>query len=289
LYSSGAVEPGARVLVDVNTKELDPAGNLKYQYHGPRSLLLIVIARSDEVGRAAVASLVEVAGQNGVDSVPTSARVPMPDRLEALTPIEIYPGWLPQIEWLGLNASGETRPSGTIAASLRDNVQLVVDCPANKRGEADYLLPINTKVPSNRCIGLYQLPKFEYRLEGRDATELAALGKVVPRFSRGTTDSRDQLSLHLACENGGDRPCDSNPIHASYVAARRFDLGLSVDPAAAGPSQEVVAFSTDDPVREPHRIYGLRQLLSFFYNDIAVQKPSSMKLADITICNAQRK
>ena len=285
LYPPAAT--GSVTKIDVRDPGLDKANNLKYQYHGPRSLLLIVIARSDEIGRAAVASLVEVAAQNGVIFSDASAS-PVPDGLEAFPPIEVYPGWVPPVEWSALIASDTTRPSGTIDVSLNDHVRLAVDCPPQKHGEADYLLSADAKAPSSRCVDLYQLPQFEYQLVPQEGDQ-SALPRTVPVFSRESTASGDRLTLHVECDNGGDRPCGSNPIHASYVAARRFDLGFATGQSAVGAAQQIEALSTEDPVRQPHRIYGFRQLLSFFYDDVATQKPKPAKLADILICNGRGK
>ncbi|HEV7428331.1 MAG TPA: hypothetical protein VGQ46_18395 [Thermoanaerobaculia bacterium] len=278
---------GSTTRIDVREPAVDKAGNLKYSYYGPRSLLLIVIARSDEIGRATVASLVEVAAQNGVTFSDVGSS-PVPDGLEAFRPIEVYPGWVPPVDWSALIASDATRPSGTIDVSLNDHASLVVDCPPQKHGEADYLLSADAKAPSSRCVDLYQLPQFEYQLVTREGDQ-SAISKTVPVFSRESTASGDRLTLHVACDNGGDRPCASNPIHASYVAARRFDLGFATAQTAVGAAHQIESLSTDDPVRQPHRIYGFRQLMSFFYDDVASQKLKPAKLADMLICNGRGK
>jgi hypothetical protein len=278
---------GSVTKIDVREPGVDKAGNLRYEYYGPRSLLLIIIARSDEIGRAAVASLVEVAAQNGV-AFSTAGAPPIPDGLEAFPPIEVYPGWVPAVEWSALIASDASRPSGTIDVSLSDHGMLAVDCPPQKHGEADYLLSAGAVAPSSRCVELYQLPQFEYQLVAREGDQ-TALSKTVPTFSREWNASEDRLTLHVVCDNGGDRPCGSNPIRASYVAARRFDLGLATGQSAVGAAQQIEALSTDDPVRQPHRIYGFRQLMSFFYDDVATEKPKPNKLADIFICNGRGK
>jgi len=104
---------------------------LVYTYKGPRSLLLIVIAKKSDVGRAAIQALWDRAEYLNVGKL--GALQKYSGGIAALTPIEVYPGHLNKVRWQSLNDSEEPDTSkGTIDAEASiqpEKTSLQVNCP----------------------------------------------------------------------------------------------------------------------------------------------------------------
>src|SRR5262249_49545342 len=84
------------------------AGGLVYQYRGPRTLLLIVIARWADVGRAALQALWDRAGDRRLNRINKMREFSA--GMACLQPVEVYPGFLNMVQWKNLaepDAPGE--------------------------------------------------------------------------------------------------------------------------------------------------------------------------------------
>jgi hypothetical protein len=261
----------------------DSHGNLIYDYNGPRGLLLVVIAHSDDLGRRAISALHERMAENNVVAIERVKDAST--SLCAWPAIELYPGYLPPIEWGDLKESDEKPAKGTIDVEFTERRRIALDCPRGKDNTAEFILPFRNIQASSRCVSIHQLPAFEFGFVAQNPHDQQELASLLTGFERKTTKDGDHFVLKLACGKGEERPCSNNPIKARWTAQSRYDRsGQSDEHHPSSAHGLVAAISTTDPVGQPHRIYGLDSLLSIFFDEVR-QDRKKVPLADIEFCH----
>lgn len=267
--------------VSITQPKSDSAGNLMFDYNGPRALMLLVIAHSADLGRAAVVALRERMAENNVTPV-TSLRSNTAT-LGAFPALELYPGYLPRAEWTALAEDENVVPKGTMDVDFLDRKRIAVTCQAQSINEAGYILTSKSKRAGSRCVSIHQLPAFElgFLVGGDQKNE--ELGAFVADVKRERKEDGDQFKMTLVCGQRPARPCSSDPVRAQWVARPRYDQ--TAQGMKNGTQQTIVAaLSTTDLTKHPHRLYGFEPLLSYFFDEVAKDQ-RQIVMADLEVCH----
>jgi hypothetical protein len=269
--------------VSISNPRSDSEENLVFDYTGPRGFLLIVIARSDDLGRRAISALRERMAENGVDAV-TSIRNAT-GALSGFPPIELYPGFLPRLEWLELGEVGDKPMSGTLDVQFVDRRRITVECAAGRTNIGEFFLDGRRVRGGSRCVDIYQLPAFEFGLVGRNRRDEDAAKAFIAGSRRETSGEKERFILTLRCGEGEERPCERDPLTVTWMAQSRYDRsrGSGKEPRSGGDAI-IDSIATVDPVTQPHRIYGLDSLVSIFFDEVRGDQ-RRVPLADLELCH----
>jgi hypothetical protein len=265
---------GAQVEV---TNPRSGAGGLVYQYRGPRALLLIVIARWADVGRATLQALWGRAQDRGLNRINKVREFSA--GIACLQPVEVYPGFLNVVQWKNLvepDAPGER--SGTIDVSFateNNKAAIQVRCPENGAGAGVFTLngQANDAGSVAGCVPINMLPGAAFQMRAAGSDDEAALQQIL-RGAERRSETSEQLRLCLACDMTNPRYCD-NPARAQWVAVMNYKHaaeGLATDKADNIVYQQIRGLSTAHPSLEPHRIYAFSATLGAFYQDVGADQ-----------------
>lgn len=293
-----ALETAGLVLAEVNAEpRIGEAttisdGTLRFEYAGPRGLVLLVLARKAEVGRAMVQALWDRTELAGLERFTTTES--WAGRTGVLTPWEIYPGYIESVSWLGLAPSREIPAKGTIDARLMQgrtsqSPQLRIGCPPKEAGEGYFTLVGEAQRSTQRagCVGIQMVPAEQRSLELGDRSAEDDVGYFLAGYRPSESDP-SSLDLHLRCGPQAEAPC-SSPIEMTWQAQMAY--GHAADCLAAadcrqGAVPQIRAISTLEPSRLPHRIYGIaetvEELLRLLSSESHVQS-----IADFQICRPE--
>jgi hypothetical protein len=266
-------------------------GRLIFGYRGPRSMLLIVIARWADVGRAAVQALWERTDYLGVQRIEQMKG--FSSGLASFSPIEVYPGFVNSVRWTKMQEPADTSQTrGTMDAYLETDTtaksSISMTCPKNGSGEGVYSLSGTTTTADQRsgCVAIRLLPAFSFRFRTVNPED----DSEVPQFLKGYElqgTSYTDLKLHLACTMTKLRPCGEKPISVqwmAYMSYKKAADGLASPEGGHPVQQQIIDISTAHPSREPHRIFAFSKTLEAFYREVE-QDQRSIVLGSIDICH----
>ncbi len=282
------------VEVEVTNPRTGASGDLIYQYRGPRALLLIVIARWTEVGRAELQALWERAEFLGLKRLRQIREFSAGTGTACVQPMEVYPGFLNSIQWQKLTEPSEPgERSGTIDVSFAaqaNQASIQVRCPKDGAGAGVFTLNGQTAGAGRvaGCVPINLLPGFTFRMRATRADDEAALRQILKRAERQGEQS-EQLRLCLECSMDAPRFCKDNPAQAQWVAFMDYKHaaeGFAVDKTDNTVYQLIRDFSTTQPSLEPHRIYAFSATLGAFYRDVAADQ-RSVALSQLNFCHQQ--
>ena len=280
---------GVEAVVQAPRTEAD---GLVFTYQGPRAMLLIVLARWADVGRAAVQAVWERASLNSIDRLEQIKG--FSSRLGILKPLEVYPGFLNSVQWKTLQESDKPdERRGTMdvsfeGGSIRPLISL--SCPKNGSGEGIYTLTGSptTSGQVSGCVPIQLLPAFQFKFRSVRDEDDAELREVLIDSARQNGSYTD-LRFHLACNPNSARNCGENPISAQWMAYMNYKKAADglVSPAGEhSVQQQVRDMSTEHPSKEPHRIFAFAQTLESFYREVA-EDQRSIILANMDFCHKQ--
>lgn len=281
---------GAEVVVQ--DPHAGPGGHLVFRYRGPRALLLIIIARWTDVGRAATEALWERAeylGLHRIEEMRASS-----SRLSTLPPIEVYPGFLNSIEWKTLQESDDPNEiCGTMDVSFQSDPEkatIGLTCPQGGGGEGYYHLTGSSRAVSrvSGCVPIGLLPAFRFRFEPVNQEDATIVRQLLKGYRR-EEGSYTNLQLHLACRMNNPRPCPDSPISLQWMAYMNYAEAadcLASPECTHSIHQLVKSLSTAHPSQEPHRIFAFSNTLETFYREVT-QDQRSIALADLDVCHNQ--
>lgn len=264
-------------------------GKLVFDYKGPRSLLLIVIARKSDTGRAAIEGLVSRSDYLNIRQLGQIKNYS--GGVAAMTPVEIYPGFLNKVTWQSLKESEEPNSSsGTIdvKAILSDqsNAAVEVNCPNASENWGIYTL-MGTDRPSQTagCVRLQMLPGFN--LDVRAArSEDDSESRDFLKSSTMKSNEQPSLEMKIGCSSAITRRCEQNPIRLQLVAIMNYAKTADsiVSTLQSGSTSELVrGLSTAHPSDEPHKISAFSLILQLFYRSISGDARSTV-LNSFEIC-----
>lgn len=292
-FDADATIAGIRTEIERETKiqgmRVGRDGRLNFYYEGPKALLLVIIARRQDLGRDAIASLANQTKLRGVKSAREIKD--FAGGIASLPAIEVYPGFLNPVRFDKLepvDEHGEHKGPLDVAyeaGQQRGTVRL--DCPPSRPSRGAFLLHPQKRggSQSGSCVPILQLSAFSLRLEPYRTSDQGSLDRLLSgyRLTEG-----DALRLELACGYGEPRPCSKAPVLTRWVAVRDYarPAAALADGEGGSPALEnVLALSTSRPSLEPHRIFGLAPALQAFYDLTAAKGTRSLTLADFQICN----
>lgn len=270
--------------VAISNARSDSEANLVFDYTGPRGILLIVIAHSDDLGRRAVAALRERMADNGVRAITSIRQGTGP--LSAFPPMELYPGYLPRMEWTRFTESADKPVQGTLDASFVNARTIGIECAAGRRNEGDFVLESRRLRGAVRCVEILQLPAFEFGFIPRNEADQASVASFIAATNRTTSGESETFDLTLQCGEGGQRPCGSDPLSVTWMAQSRYDRSHAGDHGATGADALISSIATTDLATQPHRIYGLDSLISIFFDEVR-QDRRRIPLADLELCHGR--
>jgi hypothetical protein len=280
------------VEAEVANPRTGAGGDLIYNYRGPRALLLIVIARSTGLGRSALQALWERAEYLGLKRLRQMRE--FTTGTACAQPIELYPGFLPTIQWQKLNEPTDPgERSGTIDVSFTTGPNkgaIQVRCPTDGSGAGLFTLQ-GQATDTERvagCVPIDQLPGFTFQMRASGADEEAALTHFLKQGER-QSELSDQLRLCLTCSMAAPRFCNDKPVQAQWVAFVNYSHaaeGMAADKADNPLYQQIRNFSTTHPSLQPHRIYAFSATLGAFYREMAPDQ-RSVVLSQLDFCHQQ--
>jgi|GEM_PF-1672974 len=286
--------------VIVHSPQNDSHGQLKFVYNGPRIMLLIVIARWSDMGRAAVQALWEQTALDGIQQV--SQKKGFRSGIAVLSPIiEIYPGFLNPVQWEKLEEpQGPKEICGTMDVFFNpdpNKSSIRLDCTDTSGQEIRHLTGVSQSArQTGGCIQILNVPAFNFKLEpvAGDDSDLKSLLKVyecenAPEIGFLYND----LRLHLTCDMKDQtrlRTCETNPISLQWRAYANYQEAFncldSSDCSNIGP-RWVRDLSTINPAMEPQRIFALSETIKEFYR-IIQQDQRGKNLSNLEICHGKK-
>lgn len=273
-------------------KTLATTGELYFEtYRGPRAMLLIVLARFTNLGRAAVQVLSERMEYLGIRSIESLNG--FKGSTSALPALELFPGLVDHVEWRSLTASSTVPSVGTIDASLipggrKDSTaSLRINCPPNGSGEGYFSLsgeiPRVTQVAG--CVEIRLLPAISFRLEPRSKNDDEALATFISGYQRTQPGNYSSLDLQLTCGPQTTRTCES-PVEVDWRAYMHYEKAADclADPQCSAATPQLLQnLSTTQPNEYPHRIYGMSETLEEFFRLSAADVKSHL-MANLSVC-----
>lgn len=262
-------------------------GNLVFEYRGPRALLLIVISRWTDIGRSVVqalwnkSELKNVVHLNKLNGLVTGSA--------CFTPIEVYPGYLNQLQWQNLQPSEEPSDSKgalDVAFSNTPNSKIQLTCPTTGENRGVYFLTgkASSADQNSGCVPLQMLPAFQFQLLPKDTNQELALSHFIPGYS--VESGYSKLKLTFRCEGENLFPCGQSNATIQWVSLINYQK--AADTLASNSNETEVhsvikSISTIHPSQEPHRILGFSTMLELFYREMS-QNKRSIVLGQFELC-----
>lgn len=283
-HSSVAAENVRRetaTVANIGTAAMDASGRLEFPYHGPRALMLLVIARPVEAGRGLLQALAERTAYAQVQAV--SGLKEFQSGVAVFPAVEIFPGYVPPITWAGYPVvpapRGVAQRCGTLDSRWTAPSTLRLDCPPGGDNEAVFQMRGQAPRGPAGCVRLRVLPdmKVEPRADARNFSPL--------RGARWD-EKGESLTMRVACNATWPFSCGSSPYRVDWIGLPDFGNAANclASPACKGEAASAIrAISTDRAAEFPHRIYGLQDTIARFYaNPPAVNYV--VPVAELNIC-----
>ena len=290
---------------DIRLRANDSAdrGTNPFFYTGPRTLLLIVLAKDASMGRILLSSLYERAPSYRVALLGenfTSFNAMADKPLGAFTPVELYPGYTPRVS----SIRGQKRKAPTEVSEdaggfidvkeLKDGNPFLarVACAGARESTPDQVVDLTFSTGSqDLCRKMYSLPSVQYLPELPSNTNenekkgAATLVRSLALTQAGTDQSGAlRGEMHIRCAGGG-RGCD-NPATIRIVAKVAYSDAaerLADRTAPAGAILYLQKLSTDSLVQEPFKVLALDRMLIEVMRTIT-QDAQAQDVGTITVC-----
>jgi hypothetical protein len=279
---------------------LRPGATPPMVYRGPRSLLLLVVAEDERLARAFLRLLLERAGLAQVQTLDGdwSAFDNRERSVGVMTPIEVYPGYLPPARRIERTRVGD--PEGTIDVTSKgagEQLAVEIGCRAGDPGHARERLSFSSRPRgAGSCRKLRSLASATFSLCPKDEAsedERKSLGSAVREVAfeagAGGADGPLAVTLDLACDSAPGPDCAAGG--APLRLAATIEYGASAERLASesgsGRSNDsidyVLGLSTSDLPRNPHRVLGLNALLTQFLRGVS-SAARSHPIGALTLC-----
>lgn len=278
-----AVTSDTRVAVEVSGLRRGASGTLSYQYSGPRVMLLIVIARQTDVGRAFVAALQARREYAQLSAIANFGEYR--GGVAVMPAVEVYPGAASGLQWNALRVSQPT--CLTLDARLRKDGRLSIGC-SNPQDEAVLTLTASAPPDSFDCARLLMLPIL--RTELRQDRTLRAVRDYAWRGSAQDPARPVQLQLRLGC-SAQWRSRLSGACHSAAQVVSRRDTAATIESLVSrkttSPALSLIhRISSSSVIYAPHKAFQLVETLERFYRTVQPLDASSQEviLGTIDLC-----
>lgn len=263
------------------------SGRMTFNYRGPRSLALFVLANDIEIGRAAVHALWQNAPISDLRQIESlnNASSATPN---VVRPIEVYPGFVNEVEWeeLAKVKDGILHKGPMKTELLTDkNTQIRMKCLPGKAAQGAYHLRGRRKKEGG-CTRFHVLPAFSFEMQSVGGAN-GHLKTALQDYRRAEKSLYSDLRVTLSCPATGSLPSCENPVQARWVADTDYQEGancLSNGGCAQAQHQLLRSMSTTSPRTEPHRIFGFDRTMELFYREMGKDKRRLM-LGRLELCS----
>lgn len=249
-------QPGAEGEVSIRRPRNTGVGELVYDYRGPRTLVMFIVARRVEAGRALVAALEEA---RAMESVHLTRK--------GDASFEVYPGAVPELRWTtAQRATDSTAPDVSHDAELHvDTQSLRFICGAGDQSQGEWELAAAPGAADTVASTLLR------SMTVRDARINAPPNVNVTKW--GLTPDSVSARIRIGCAFLNPN-CQQN-LELKVVA-----------PRIGAVSDDVRQWSTVTPEYQPERAFGLEGILTAFYERVG-QIPDA-RIATLRICSEKR-
>jgi hypothetical protein len=293
---------GGTIMLRANDNPKDRAIN-PFFYTGPRTLILIVLARDVSLGRIFLSSLYERAGLYRVALLGenfTSFNDMADKPLGAFTPVELYPGYTPRVSQI----RGEKRKpptdvpedaGGFIAIKQMQEgnpFQISLACSAARDSTPDQIIDLAFSTgTSEQCRKMYSLPSVQYlpelpaKSDENEKQDAAALVRSLV-LTQAAVEQKGSLrgEMHIRC-GGAGRPCD-HPSTIRVVAKVAYSDAaerLADRTSPIGAVAYLQKLSTDSLVDEPFKVLALDRMLIEVMRTIT-QDAAAQDVGTVVVC-----
>lgn len=261
-------------------------GRLTFDYEGPRPLLLFIIAKETEIGRAAAYALWRNAEGAGLKQAHTLEELEADVSLAMLQPIEIYPGLLSRVTWDDLTPIDDPDLHvGTQDVSFDHDATVRLECFGSEPGKGAFLLSGSTEEATGGCVEFVVLPAARFSMQGLSEIDQEGMDQVLIGYKRENVDY-DSLRLYIECPAEGIAQCDVGKTRMRWTAQLDYNetANCLADENCMHPGHRAIRMvSTNRPSLQPHRIFEFSRLLEQFYRQVSDDQ-RRLILADLNVC-----
>jgi hypothetical protein len=251
-FDPASVDGVADAKAAVSRPRNTQSGELVYVYRGEKPLLLIVISRPSNLGRAFIAGLVE-----------TRSMESGPDIGKRYASLELYPGYAPKFRWSSIRRSADFPNVAKDARLDEASQRLTFRCGASgqKPGTWD-LVAARSESGTVATVNLVSLPV------SMIASRIGAAGiQIVP-----VSLSHDALRVKAVIDCGFKNPDCSADATYRVRATRR-----------PGTAPEIAEWSTFEPEVNPSKVFGLSTIVQSFYQRFG--EMPDLTMAELRVCS----
>ncbi len=275
------------VQVALRNPRLARDGTLIYDYEGPRVLLLFILARQAELGRAAVAALQARMEFSGIAALERLSAPP--GGMGALPAVEIFPGAVRGVRWARLRVLEPTCSS--VSARLRPDGRVEAGC-VSPNASAIVVLYSAAEPESADCARIYMLPALQASVRFLQiAGKWRAFAAAAWAGSAWDANQPLQLRLQFGCSPGM-----ASALEGACQTGAEIWLQRDLAQTAAGllrgsehrPAVQLLrAISASSVVRAPHKAFQLTETLERFYAAARIfEKDEPRRLGTVEVCGA---
>lgn len=259
-------EVGQRVRID--EPFVSEKGELNYRYQGPKTWFLLIIARTTDLGRAAVRSLWNQMSSNGITSV--SSYRDWNGGVGAVRAVEVFPGVLPKADLVPRQIDNSRNGRGTIGVKEVEESLVKLACEGQRGRNAKRVVEfvVRPRLQHTRCVEVGLLMPLAITVDTSDSKCL------VTEPSASWTDREIHFSLEcdsaqLSCTSPARVVLKAPPIFADFVECLLGESSESCgERVPVGHSANLLqALSATVPHEQPHRVFGLLSILQQFLED----------------------
>ncbi|HXG07846.1 MAG TPA: hypothetical protein VNI77_11040, partial [Nitrososphaera sp.] len=243
-------------------------GTLMFRYKGPRFLLALVISEHAELGRAFLQFVYLKAEFSGTKKIMSPGE--FKQGLALMPPVEVYPGFAKSPKWTRIEAvrgpGGRNLQTGNLSGQLAESNRITVSCQRDRVNSGPFTLSaVDRASPDSVLIRV--LPSRRLVLEGGGSRFLRN-AKWDNNRADATTNNL-MLSFGLVCDQSWSVTCGSKVEQVKWDILPNYEESSSSlrDTSTKSASLRYVqSLSTINPADEPHRIYGLVDLIASLYS-----------------------
>jgi hypothetical protein len=277
-FDSDKAEKNVSQSINVNTRIQTPRrsgdGTLVFDYTGPRYLLAIVIGEI-EPSRAFIQ---EFSSRSLFSRI---IRIEQTNTFQGgvglLPPIEVFPGTIPPQSY---GSCARKLQGGRLVGDLINCQKIGINDFRLSCGAQSYYAEFKfSGTPSPDALRM----KFLAPLSVSKASGAMLRGARVSTTIQSASTSDISIMAGIQCNGNKLVDCDGNESQSNLVSSANFDeAAKQLAGSNSRIAQFINGFSTRTPATEPHKVYGLSDLLQNFYRRSLPQ--AELPFATLKLC-----